>query len=110
MAEIATEVTLINVFNVDPANQERVLQLLIDATDKVICKLPGFVSAAFHRSLDGTQVANYAQWTSKEAFEAMLENPSAQEHMMAIRATARGHRNLFELVSVHQAAGNPSSR
>jgi heme-degrading monooxygenase HmoA len=37
---------------------------------------PGFVSANIHRSLDGKKVVNYAQWESKEAFEAMGKIPS----------------------------------
>ena len=42
----------------------------------------GFISANFHKSLDGTKVVNYAQWKSKEAFEKMLKNPTAITHMM----------------------------
>jgi hypothetical protein len=32
---------------------------------------PGYVSANIHRSLDGTTVADYAQWQSR-GLEAML--------------------------------------
>ena len=74
-------VTLINVFDVAPEHQQRLLDLLVDATGSVMNKVPGFVSANLHKSLDGTRVVNYAQWRSKEAFEAMLENPEAVEHM-----------------------------
>ena len=42
--------------------------------------LQGFVSANLHKSLDGTQVANCAQWRSREDFEAMLEAPEAVVH------------------------------
>ncbi len=34
-----------------------------------------------HKGIDGTRLVNYAQWQSREAFEAMLQNPEAQMHM-----------------------------
>jgi heme-degrading monooxygenase HmoA len=43
--------------------------------------IDGFVSANIHKSLDGKRVVNYAQWRSREDFEAMLNNPEAGPHM-----------------------------
>ena len=74
-------VTLINVFTVAPEDQQRLVDVLADATRAVMRKQPGFVSANIHRSLDGTRVTNYAQWRSTEAFETMLQNQEAAEHM-----------------------------
>ena len=84
MTTISTQqdvVTLINVFTVAPENQQRLLDLLVEATESVMNRLPGFVSANLHTSLDGTKVTNYAQWRSREDFEAMLQNPEAMMHM-----------------------------
>lgn len=84
MTTISTErdiVTLTNVFTVAPADQQRLLDLLVEATDSVMNRLPGFVSANLHKSIDGTKVTNYAQWRSREDFEAMLQNPEAMAHM-----------------------------
>ena len=64
-------VTLINVFTVAPEDQQHLLDLLVEATESVMNKLPGFVSANLHKSFDGTRVINYAQCRSAEAFEAM---------------------------------------
>lgn len=36
-------------------------------------KAPGIVSAALHRSKDGTRVVNYAQWKSAEAWDNLVE-------------------------------------
>jgi len=47
-------VTFINVFTVDPANQQRIVDLLARATERSVRYVPGFVSATLHRSLDGT--------------------------------------------------------
>jgi antibiotic biosynthesis monooxygenase (ABM) superfamily enzyme len=38
-------ITLINVFTVEPQNQERLIKILEQATDEVMRHLPGFVSA-----------------------------------------------------------------
>ena len=48
-------VTLINVFTVAPEDQQRLLDVLAEATESVMRGLPGFVSANLHRSLDGTK-------------------------------------------------------
>jgi len=100
-------VTLINIFTVAPENQDRLLELLGQATDGVMRKLPGFISANLHRSVDGTRVVNYAQWENREAFEAIFTNPQAVEHMAAIRNLAIGDRHLYEVVSVHGRPQNP---
>ncbi len=73
--------TLINVFTVAPEDQQRLLDLLVEATESVMRGLPGFVSANLHKSFDGTRVANYTQWRSQEVFEAMLENLEAAVNM-----------------------------
>ena len=80
--------TLVNVFTVRPENQQKLVDMLVEATDKTMKKLPGFLSASIHRSLDGTRVVNYAQWRSKTDFDAMRQNPAAQPHMAAVAAIA----------------------
>jgi quinol monooxygenase YgiN len=80
--------TLINVFRVDPARQEELVAALDRATAEVMVAIPGFRSANLHASLDGTRVVNYAQWASKEHFEAMLRDPRTQAHLKEIGAIA----------------------
>ena len=60
--------TLINVFSCEPENLQALIDAWIRATDETLGKLPGIVSAALHRSKDGTRVVNYAQWKSAEAW------------------------------------------
>jgi heme-degrading monooxygenase HmoA len=96
-------VTLINVFTVAPEDQQRLVDILIDATQKVMRKQPGFVSANIHRSLDGTRVTNYAQWRSREVFEAMLQNQEAAEHMgEAARIAERFEPHLYMVSFVEE--------
>ncbi len=86
-------ITLINVFTVERENQQR----LVEATEKTMKHVPGFVSANIHKSLDGFRVVNYAQWRKREDFEAMMKNPEAQKHMKPISEMAKFDAHLYEL-------------
>jgi len=97
----ASPITLINVFTVAPDKQDELVRLLSEATEKAMKRLPGFVSANIHKSLDGTRVVNYAQWRSKDDFEAMLKSPEAVPHMQAATAIAKFEPHLYAVVAVH---------
>ena len=105
MSEIKTGetgVTLINTFMVAPEKADELVALLDNATDEVMRDMPGFLSANIHKSLDGTRVVNYAQWRSKQDFEAMRANPEAAPHMQKAAAIAeRFEPVLYDVVSVH---------
>jgi quinol monooxygenase YgiN len=96
-------VTLVNVFSVSPENQDKLLDMLVEATQTTMRHLPGYVSANFHRSLDGTKVINYAQWRSREDFEAMLANPEARAHMAPITELATAEPHLYQVVFTDSA-------
>jgi quinol monooxygenase YgiN len=96
-------VTLINVFTVEPENQQRLLDVLVEATEKVMAHLPGFISANLHKSLDGKRVTNYAQWASIEDFQAMLQNPQVLPHMEETKQLATFDANLYEVSHIHHA-------
>lgn len=91
-------VTLINVFTAEPQNQQRLVDLLILATETVMSRLPGYVSANIHKGLDGRHVANYAQWRTRQDFEAMLQNPEAQVHMAEAAKLASFEPQLYRVV------------
>lgn len=96
-----TPYTLINVFVVEPPRQRELVELLCRATREVICRLPGFISANIHESHDGTQVVNYAQWRSREDFEAMLRDPAAQPHLREAAMLASSFApNFYKVVEV----------
>ena len=70
-------VTLINVFLVEPGNQEKLIEVLKEGTEALFSKQPGYVSTSFHKSKDGRRVVNYGQWAtdyrSKPEFGAYLK-------------------------------------
>jgi hypothetical protein len=70
-------VTLINTFEVNAANADRLVEMLVRATNTVMRSRDGFVYASIHKSEDGSRVVNYAQWATKAHFESMRSDPEA---------------------------------
>ena len=99
----AAIMTLVNVFTVEPPQQQELVDVLVEATDEVMQTLPGFVSANIHRSLDGRHVVNYAQWRSQEDFAAMRENPDVGAHMARAAGLAQFTPIVCEVVHTRQA-------
>ncbi len=95
-------VTLVNVFTVEPENQQKLVEMLVEATEKTMKNVSGFVSANIHKSLDGARVVNYAQWRSAEDFEAMAKNPEAQAHMKPIMEIAKADFHLYEVADTFE--------
>lgn len=91
-------ITLINIFTVDPQNQQRLVDMLVETTEQIMNIQEGFISANIHKSLDGTKVVNYAQWKSRDAFEKMLNNPKAMIHMNDVLNIAKSDGRLYDVV------------
>jgi quinol monooxygenase YgiN len=105
MTTVSTQnklVTLINVFTVEPALQQRLLDLLDQAT-QVVRLAPGFVSASLHRSLDGTKVAMYAQWHSVEHYQAMRDDPAALPYLKRALEIATFEPGMYEVAETYSA-------
>jgi len=81
--------TFINTFRCDPSSQDEVVRINVDIIEQVASSFPGFISAAGHRSLDGTRVINYLQWQSAKHLSAMQRSPEFQ-------AIARRFAGLIE--------------
>ncbi len=92
--------TLINVFTVEPANQQRLLELLARATETSV-RQPGFISSSLHRGLDGTKVTMYAQWRSAEDYQAMRENPAPLPYFQEALTIAKFDPGMYEVVETY---------
>jgi len=99
-------VTLINVFTVDPANQQQLLDLLARATETSVRHAPGFISSSLHRSLDGTKVTMYAQWRSAEDYQAMRENPAPLPYLQQALAIAKFEPGMYEVVEIYSGTAH----
>ncbi|NBC69419.1 antibiotic biosynthesis monooxygenase [Paenibacillus sacheonensis] len=96
--------TFINVFTVEPANQERLVELLTQVTNVSVRHAPGFISCALHRSLDGTKVTMYAQWRSKEDYEAMRGDPRPLPYLQEALTIAKFEPCMYEVVGTFEPA------
>jgi len=93
----ANLVTVINKFSVKPENHKKLLQLLEDLR-VVVEKLPGFISANVHRSFEGNRIVSYAQWNTKEAYQAVYTNLDAIPILDEIKKISKFSWNLYEVV------------
>jgi quinol monooxygenase YgiN len=98
-------ITLINVFTVEPANQQRLVDLLTRATDGSVDRAPGFISSTLHRSIDGTKVTMYAQWRSAEDYQAMRQDPRPLPFLEEALTIARFEPGMYEIVRTFCPAG-----
>jgi quinol monooxygenase YgiN len=100
------QVTLVNVFTVDPTRQIELVDALDDATRKIFVTLPGFISANLHTSLDGTRVINYAQWASEQQYKDALQRADVREHLTEATAIAdKWDPTLVRVRSIHHPQG-----
>ncbi|WP_204787472.1 antibiotic biosynthesis monooxygenase family protein [Paenibacillus oryzisoli] len=97
-------VTLINVFTVEPINQDRLIELLTQATEVSVKYAPGFVSSSLHRSLDGTKVTMYAQWRSAEDYQAMRNDPRPLPYLQEAMTFATFEPGMYEVVKTFEPA------
>lgn len=91
-------VTIINIFTVNPADQERLISLLTEATQSSVQHAKGFVSATLHRSLDGTKVAMYAQWRSLNDYQAMREDKTPLPFLLQALSFSGFDPGIYEIV------------
>jgi quinol monooxygenase YgiN len=96
-------ITFINIFGVDPANQQRLIDLLVRVTDRFVRHAPGFVSSALHRSVDGTRVTMYAQWRTIEDYEAMRRDPAPLPYFKEALTIATFEPGRYEVVETFAA-------
>ncbi len=100
-------IILINVFTVEPGNQQRLVDLLVRVTDEFVRQSPGFVSSTLHRSFDGSKVTMYAQWKSVKDYEAMRRDPRPLPFMQEALTFARFDPGMYEVVRTFSPVGNP---
>jgi len=108
MTQISTTndvITFINVFTVEPDKQQRLVELLTEATEVSVRQAPGFVSASLHRSTDGTKVTMYAQWRSLEAYQAMRGDPAPLPYFREALTIATFEPGIYEVVRTFAPAG-----
>jgi len=89
-------VTLINVFETKPEQQQELIEQWIRFVESVE-EEPGLIGAALHRSTDGTRIVNYAQWRSEADYSSFVKK--YREQMEARLPLAEGvDPHIYEVV------------
>jgi hypothetical protein len=66
-------ISSINTFIVeDISKQQRVVNMLNDATQQIMVKHDGFISSIIYTSLDGTRVLSFVEWKNKKRLKKCL--------------------------------------
>ncbi|GHO86389.1 antibiotic biosynthesis monooxygenase [Dictyobacter formicarum] len=96
-------VTTINTFIVESQHQQHALELLIEIARDLRRAEPGFLSANFHKSADGTRVVNYAQFTDQESARkvgAKVINDKDDQRLAELRDIVTPDSRVYELCAV----------
>jgi quinol monooxygenase YgiN len=91
-------VVVINVFTVEAVNQQRLIDLLIRATEGTVNEAAGFLSSTLHRSIDGTMVTMYARWRSEKDYQAMRQNPAPLPFLQEALTFATFAPGMYQIV------------
>ena len=92
-------VTQINQIKVKPEDQEQLVKLMSEQAEQVMSKQPGFISINIHRSLDGTRVVNYVQWSTKELLDAAHATPEFIDYFQKYKELiVEGGPYLYEII------------
>ena len=95
--------TLVNVFTVEPDNQQKLVQLLKEGTESFFSKQPGFISSSVHAGKEGGRAVNYSQWRSAADIENFRKDPKFTPYVQRLAAIAKAETILCEVVEVNHA-------
>ncbi|HTH62234.1 MAG TPA: antibiotic biosynthesis monooxygenase family protein [Paraburkholderia sp.] len=93
-------VVLVNVFTLDPADEETFLKVWQE--DAAFMKQqPGFISTQLHRAVgENSTYLNYAVWETNAHFRAAFAHPKFQASLAAYPSSAITSPHLFQKVAV----------
>jgi len=99
---------LLNLFKIRPDQQYSFLELQIEQTRRFRIHRPGFISSAFHRSLDGTRLLNFAFWERAEDVAAARQSDAFRGHLGRLDAfDYENEMHLYEIVAVYDEGRPP---
>jgi heme-degrading monooxygenase HmoA len=82
-------ITLVNVFTVEPAKLQSLLDVLRDGTETFFSTMPGFVSSSVLTARDGGQAINYSQWKSADDIAGFRKDPRFAPYIQRLVALAK---------------------
>ncbi|MFE0753537.1 antibiotic biosynthesis monooxygenase family protein [Inquilinus sp. NPDC058860] len=96
----AAPVVLVNVFTMDPADEQAFLRAW-QGDAEIMKRQPGFISTQLHRAVgDSPTYLNYAVWESIADFRAAFTNPEFRAKLAAYPSSAVASPHLFQKTAV----------
>ena len=96
----AGPVVLVNVFTVDPAEREALIDAWKDDA-KWMKRQPGYISTQLHEAVgESSMYLNYAVWDSVADFRAAFSHPEFKDHLGHYPSSAVTSPHLFEKIAV----------
>jgi hypothetical protein len=89
---------LIDVWTVDPTHQGELAQAIADGMRNVIVGRRGFVSAQLYESINGDTIMVMVRMRTIKERQELTDSPEAHSLLRELRAIARSHVRLFQLV------------
>jgi quinol monooxygenase YgiN len=109
IAPKSDEVTLVNVFTVDPKEQQRLVALLTQATSGLVSAATGFIGASLLRSTDGTKVTMVSRWRSEADYAAMRSDPRQLPFLKEALTFARFEPGIYRVERTFEFDGPAES-
>lgn len=99
----ANYLTMMNVFTPTEGTQDDVIAAVNKGLDEQVSKLPGFINATVHRSLDNDYVVVYAQWRDRAAVDEAIKviQAGGAPDMMRAFTLASPELHPYQVVSIH---------
>lgn len=94
-------VTVINSFSCQPGQQDNLVSAWCDAAAELNA-LPGIVSTALHKSLDGTRVVNYVQVRSVEDWENLRKVGQSKGYFDRITTFGTPDAHVYEVIDTRE--------
>jgi heme-degrading monooxygenase HmoA len=103
ISKTGAPITLINVFETAPAQQQGLIEQWIRFVEAVKDE-PDLIGTALHRSTDGTRVVNYAQWRTDAAYTNFIRRYRGQlEYRRSLALRVDPH--LYDVIYLFDRAG-----
>ena len=100
LAVEAGPVVLINVFTVDKADEQALLQAWQDDAE-FMKQQPGFISTQLHRAIgDSAAFLNYAVWESTAHFRVAFAHPEFRSRLSHYPASTVATPHLFQKIAM----------
>lgn len=95
-----TAIVLMNVFTIDPADEDALLKAWAHDADFMKAQ-PGYISTQLHKGIAGSSTyINYAIWQDVESFRNAFTNPDFQRRIADYPTSAVASPHLFKKLAV----------